>query len=390
MSGGADRQRLAILGSTGSIGRSALEVVRHHADRLVVTALAAYGHDLEQLEAQAREFRPRLVAVVDGAAADELRARLGGVTEVDAGEGALERAAAHAEVDRVVAAIVGAAGLRPVHAALAAGKDVALANKESFVVAGALLRAVARRSGAAIVPIDSEHAALHQALRCGESREVRRLVLTASGGPFLDRDPSSWGEIEPAEAVDHPKWEMGPKISVDSATLMNKGLELIEACRLFDLPGERIEIVIHPQSIVHSMVEYCDGSWIAQLAVNDMVLPIQYALAYPERWSNRFPRLEPAELGTLEFRPVPAHLRRAVELARGALAAGGSACAVLNAANEAAVNAFLDGRIGFPRILDVVGEVVAAHRPEEIDSLEQALEWDSWAHGCAEQALSAP
>ena len=390
MSRPAGRQRLAILGSTGSIGRSTLEVVRHHPDRLAVTVLAAFGRDLDQLAAQVAEFRPRLLAVADESAARALESRLRGAVEIAGGDEGLARAATHPEVDKVVAAIVGAAGLAPVHAALADGKDVALANKESLVVAGALLRDVARRSGATIVPIDSEHAALHQALRCGDRREVRRLVLTASGGPFLDRDPESWGEIEPADAVKHPKWDMGAKISVDSATLMNKGLELIEACRLFDLPSERIEVVVHPQSIVHSMVEYCDGSWIAQLAVHDMVVPIQYALAYPERWSNRFQRLEPAALGTLDFRPVPPQLAPAIDLARGALAAGGSACAVLNAANEAAVEAFLERRISFPRILGVVGEVVSAHRPEEIDSLERAVGWDMWARAHAEQALVAP
>ena len=372
------RQRLAILGSTGSIGRSTLEVVRHHADRLEVTALAAFGSDLERLAAQAAEFGPRRIAVADEAAAGELRGRLDPGIEVDGGAEALVRLAVDSEVDRVVAAIVGAAGLAPVHAALAAGKDVALANKESLVVAGSLLRQVADRSGAAILPIDSEHAALHQALRCGGRGEVRRLVLTASGGPFLDRDPETWSAIEPDDAVRHPTWDMGAKISVDSATLMNKGLELIEARHLFDLPSERIEIVVHPQSVVHSMVEFCDGSWIAQLAVHDMALPIQYALAYPERWSNRFRRLEPSELGTLEFRPVPAALGRAIELAQGVLEAGDSAAAVLNAANEAAVSAFLAGRIPFPRILALVSDAVEAHRAEPIASLDDALGWDAW------------
>ncbi len=382
-----DRQRLAVLGSTGSIGRSTLEVVRHHRDRLGVTALGAFGSDLELLAAQVAEFEPRLVALHDPAAARELSSRVGAGVEVIGGAEALSAAAVHPDVDRVVAAIVGAAGLAPVHAALAAGRDVALANKEALVVAGGLLRGAAAASGASILPIDSEHAALHQALRCGDAGEVRRLVLTASGGPFLERDAATWSGIEPAEAVRHPNWSMGAKISVDSATLMNKGLELIEAHHLFELPGDRIEVVVHPQSVIHSMVEYCDGSWIAQLAVNDMVLPIQYALAYPERWHNRFPRLEPAALGTLEFKGVPSQLARAVELARAALAAGGSAPAVLNAANEVAVCAFLAEKIPFPRIVELVDEVLDAHQPEAIESLEQALGWDRWARLRAEESL---
>ncbi len=381
------RQRLAVLGSTGSVGCSTLEVVRHHPDRLVVSALAAYGRDLGRLEAQVAEFSPRVVALADEEAAVSLRARTPDSVEVIGGEAALGRAACDPEVDRVVAAIVGAAGLAPVHAALEAGKDVALANKESLVVAGEVLQRVARRSGATILPIDSEHAALHQALRCGESREVRRLALTASGGPFLDREPASWGDIRPEDAVQHPNWSMGAKISVDSATLMNKGLELIEAHSLFGLPADRIEVVVHPQSIVHSMVEFRDGSWIAQLAAHDMTLPIQYALAYPDRWANSFERLEPTALGALEFRPVPARLGRAIDLARRALEAGGSAPAVLNGANEVAVHAFLAGRLSFPQILDVVESVLSSHRASEVSSLADALSWDERARELADSAL---
>ena len=381
-------QRLAVLGSTGSIGRSTLEVVRHHPERLRVTALGAFGSDVELLEAQIAEFAPSLVAITDPSAAAELGSRVGPAVEVVGGGDALVAAAAHPAVDRVVAAVVGAAGLKPVHGALAAGKDVALANKESLVVAGELLCSVARESGARLLPIDSEHAALHQALHCGGADEVRRLVLTASGGPFLDRDRVEWEHVGPDEAVRHPNWEMGAKISVDSATLMNKGLELIEACHLFELPGERIEVVIHPQSILHSMVEFCDGSWIAQLAANDMTLPIQYALAYPERWENRFPRLEPADLGALEFRRVPPELAPAVDLARAALAAGGSAPAVLNAANEAGVDAFLCERIRFPRIVELIDRVLASHEPQAIDSLEDALEWDAWGRRRAREILA--
>lgn len=380
-------QRLAVLGSTGSIGRSTLEVVRHHPDRLEVCALAAFGRDLDLLVAQVEEFRPRMLAVFDAAAAAELSTRIGSRVEIAVGDQGLRAAAAHSDVDKVVAAMVGAAGLLPVHAALAAGKDVALANKESLVVAGELLTALAERTGASILPIDSEHAAVHQALRCGRRGEVRRLVLTASGGPFLNLDLSEWAAIRPADALRHPNWEMGAKISVDSATLMNKGLELIEAHHLFGLPSDCLDVVVHPQSIIHSMVEFHDGSWIAQLGANDMVLPIQYALAHPERWDNRFPRLEPRELGALDFRGVPPALSGAIELALSALEAGGSAPAVLNAANEEAVSAFLEERIPFSRIVPLAGEVLEAHECEPLTSIEQALRWDAWSRGRAAEAL---
>jgi 1-deoxy-D-xylulose-5-phosphate reductoisomerase len=291
-------------------------------------------------------------------------------------------------VSRVLAAIVGAAGLPPVHAALAAGKGVALANKESLVVAGGLLTALAARTGARILPIDSEHVALHQALRAGSAEEVRRLVLTASGGPFLHRDEASWETIRPEEALRHPTWRMGAKITVDSATLMNKGLELIEASHLFGLPPEHIDVVVHPQSIVHSLVEYRDGSWIAQLARNEMVFPIQYALAYPERWENTFPRLDLAALGQLTFLALDDRRFPSVRMARQALAAGPSAPAVLNAANEVAVAAFLGGEVPFPAIFDTVAEVLDRHRPEPVADLDAALAWDAWGRREAEELLA--
>ena len=261
---------LVLLGSTGSIGRSTVEVVRHHPERLRVATLAAFGSDLDALEAQARELRPELVAVHDRERARELARRLPGL-EIAGGAEGVTAAATHPSVGRVVAAMVGAAGLAPAYAALDAGKDVALANKEALVVAGPVLTQLARERGARIVPIDSEHVALHQALRCGAASEVRRLVLTASGGPFRERELESWDRITPREALAHPTWSMGRKISIDSATLMNKGLELIEARHLFGVPPEAIDVVVHPQSQVHSLVEYADGSWIAQLSVNDMV-----------------------------------------------------------------------------------------------------------------------
>jgi 1-deoxy-D-xylulose-5-phosphate reductoisomerase len=381
-------QRLALLGATGSIGASAAEVVRHHPGRLSIAALAAHGRRVEELAALAREFGVARVAVFDEEALPALRALLPPGVEALGGMEGLLALATDPGVDRVVAAMVGAAGLEPVHAALAAGKDVALANKESLVVAGGLLTALAARTGARILPIDSEHVALHQALRAGTPEEVRRLVLTASGGPFLHRDEASWETIRPEEALRHPTWKMGAKITVDSATLMNKGLELIEASHLFGLPADRIDVVVHPQSIVHSLVEYRDGSWLAQLACNEMVFPIQYALAYPERWENTFPRLDLAALGQLTFLALDDRRFPSVRMARQALAAGPSAPAVLNAANEVAVAAFLGGEVPFPAIFDTVAEVLDRHRPEPVADLDAALAWDAWGRREAEEVLA--
>jgi 1-deoxy-D-xylulose-5-phosphate reductoisomerase len=379
---------IALLGSTGSIGKSALEVVRHHPDRLRVVALAAYGRDPDALAAQVLEVRPELVAVVSPEAADRLRGQLpSGVKLVEGAEGLVE-VATHPRAGRVVAAMVGAAGLSPAHAALAAGKDLALANKEALVVAGRLLTELARKHGARLLPVDSEHVALHQALRGGSANEVRRLVLTASGGPFLDRPVETWADITPQDALRHPTWTMGAKITIDSATLMNKGLELIEASHLFAVEPQRIGVVIHPQSLVHSFVEFHDGSVLAQLARNDMVFPIQYALAWPERWENRFERLRLEEMGALDFRPLDSTKFPAVDLARHALLAGESAPAALNAANEVAVEAFLAGRAAFTAIVETVERVLEAHHPVALSSLEDALGWDAWARQRAREILN--
>jgi len=379
---------VALLGSTGSIGKSALTVVRRHPGRLRVVALAAYGHDPELLEAQAREHRPDLLAVVDPQAGRALAARLPPGVRLEVGAAALESVATHPAADVVLSALVGAAGLRPTAAAVGAGKLVALANKESLVVAGRLLLRLAAERGATVVPVDSEHVALDQALRGGARGEVSRLVLTASGGPFLERPLQTWDAIRPEEALRHPTWSMGRKISVDSATLMNKGLELIEASYLFGVPSERVSVVVHPQSIVHSLVEFCDGSWLAQLAPNDMVFPIQYALSYPERWETPFARLAVEELGELRFQPLDPARFPAVGLARAALAAGESAPAVLNAANEVAVEAFLGREIPFTALLPVVEETLAAHTPCPLADLDAALVWDEWGRARARQALA--
>lgn len=382
------RRQVALLGSTGSVGTSALEVVRHHPDKLEIVGLAAFGRNIERLAVQVEEFRPRLVAVFDVASAQALRRLNGGTRIVGGAEGLLE-VATMPGVDLLLAAMVGAAGLPPVHAALEAGKDVALANKECLVVAGALLHDIARRQGARILPVDSEHVALHQSLRCGSAEEVERLMLTASGGPFRQRDLATWDQIEPEDALKHPTWQMGAKISVDSATLMNKGLELIEASHLFEIPAERIEVVVHPQSIVHSLVEFRDGSWIAQLSVNEMIFPIQYALAFPERWGNEFPRLEPESLGRLEFEPLDSERFPAVSLARQAMAMGPSAPAVLNAANEIAVHAFLERRLPFRRIVPTVAKVLESHEPSRVTTLEEALYWDRWGRERAQQSVDS-
>jgi 1-deoxy-D-xylulose-5-phosphate reductoisomerase len=383
-------QRLAILGSTGSIGRSVLEVVRQHPERLAVQALAAYGSHPEVLVEQIREFHPPQVAVVDPGCYRALEGEIPQSVELLAGANGLIEVATHPEVDRVVASMVGAAGLPPVYAALKAGKDVALANKESMVVAGRLLIEVARQSGAQILPIDSEHAALHQALRCGSKDEVKRLVLTASGGPFRTRDRATWGTIRSEEALRHPTWEMGAKISIDSATLMNKGLELIEACQLFSFPEDRIDVVIHPQSIVHSFVEYCDGSWIAQMAANDMVIPIQYALSFPERWGNGFEELKLTDIGRLDFESLDEEKFRSIALARQALGKADSGPAVLNAANEVAVEKFLRDEIGFVDIVSTVEKTLEMHEAVAIESLEEALDWDRWGREQAREILVRP
>jgi 1-deoxy-D-xylulose-5-phosphate reductoisomerase len=379
---------ISVLGATGSVGGSVLRVVRQHPDALRVVALAARGSDPEKVLRQVEELRPRLVGIVDEAAAREVARRAPPGVEVVPGEEGVLAAATHPDAQRVVAAMVGAVGLRPAWAAVAAGKDLALANKECLVVAGTLLTRLAAERGVHLLPVDSEHAALHQALRGGRGEEVARLVLTASGGPFWQRDAATFAVIAPAEALLHPTWKMGAKITVDSATLMNKGLELIEASHLFAIPPERIEVVVHPQSLVHAMVEFRDGTWLAQLSVNDMVFPVQYALTWPERWANEFPRLQPQEIGRLDFHAVDDGKFPTVALARQALASGDSAPAVLNGANEVAVGAFLRGEAPFPAIAGTVAAVLADHQPCAVVSLEDALAWDAWGRARAAELLA--
>lgn len=371
---------ISILGSTGSVGRNALEVVDAFPDQLEVVALAA-GANVELLAEQIRRYRPRLVSVRSAADAQRLRALINADVEIAHGP---EGACAVASFDRgntVIAAIVGAAGLPPVHAALRAGKRVGIANKEVLVAAGDLMTATAAEFGGEILPIDSEHSAVHQALRCGGMTEVERIILTASGGPFLNRELSTFAEITVEAALAHPTWKMGNKISIDSATMMNKGLEVIEAHHLFSLSVDKVDILIHPQSIVHSMVEYVDGSIMAQLSTTDMKLPIQYSMLYPERTAAPFARLDLAQIRHLDFLPLDVHRFPAIELAYEAARTGGSAPAVLNAANEIAVERFLSGELPFVSIVEVVRRVLDRHGPEvtAVDTLEEALHWDLWA-----------
>ena len=373
-------RRISILGSTGSIGRSTLGVVDAFPDELSVVGLAA-GANIELLAQQIDAYRPELVSVRNPDDAARLRSLVRHRVEIVCGVDGASAVAALGTADAVIAAIVGAAGIPPVYAALRAGKRVGIANKEVLVAAGDVMTRTAREHGGEILPVDSEHNAVHQALRCGLPREVQRIILTASGGPFLHRDLATFGDITIEAALNHPTWRMGSKISIDSATMMNKGLEVIEAHHLFSVPAERIDILIHPQSIVHSMVEYVDGSIIAQLSTTDMKFPVQYALLYPERVTAPFARLDLARIRTLDFLPVDTNRFPAVELAYEACRTGGSMPAVLNAANEIAVERFLAGELPFVSIVDIVSRVLERHagRVAPISAVEDALHWDAWA-----------
>jgi 1-deoxy-D-xylulose-5-phosphate reductoisomerase len=389
-------KRVAVLGSTGSIGVSTLDVLARHADRFVVVALAA-ASNRARLREQCLAFRPRVAVLQDeGEAAlleRELRAA-GCPTEVLAGPEALVAVASHADVDTVMAAIVGAAGLPSTLAAASSGKQVLVANKESLVVGGALLVDAARRGGAAIVPIDSEHNAIFQCLPATRAtgvapKGVRRILLTASGGPFLRATGEQMAHVTPNQACAHPRWRMGRKISVDSATLMNKGLELIEACVLFGMEPAAVSVVVHPQSIVHSMVEYVDGSILAQLGNPDMRTPIAHALGWPERIGSGVESLDLVAAARLDFE-APDDVRfPSLGLARAAAEAGGTAPAALNAANEVAVAAFLEGRLDFLGIPALIDRVMSSHRATPARELADVLEADRWARAVARERLAA-
>ena len=387
--------RVAVFGSTGSIGVSTLDVLGRHPERFAVAALAAATNH-ERLLEQCLRHRPPVAVMQDPAAAARLEAGLkaaGVPTRVHAGNDALVDIAGSGEVDAVMAAIVGAAGLPSTLAAARAGKRILIANKESLVVAGQLLVEAAHASGATLVPIDSEHNAIFQCmpatLRTGrQAAGVRRILLTASGGPFLRKTREQMAHATPDEACAHPRWRMGRKISVDSATLMNKGLELIEACVLFGMEPRGVEVVVHPQSIVHSLVEYVDGSILAQLGNPDMRTPIAHALGWPERIRSGVESLDLVAAARLDFEAPDPERFPALVVTRAAAAAGGSVPAVLNAANEVAVAAFLAGRLGFLGIVELIEAVVARHSGSGATALDDLLEADRWARETAESMLA--
>jgi 1-deoxy-D-xylulose-5-phosphate reductoisomerase len=383
------RKGIAVLGSTGSIGVNTLSVIASHPDQFAVLTLAAHSN-VDKLEVQVRRFRPRLAVLFDEEKANYLRDRLGDMdVEVDSGLDGLCHAAVYPDVDLVMSAVVGSIGLWPTLRAVQAGLDVALANKESLVMAGELIIRPDRRAWGRIIPVDSEPNAIFQVLQDQQRSALRRILLTASGGPFRDWSLEDMRSASVVEALKHPNWKMGPKITVDSATMMNKGLELIEAHRLFDVSVENLQIVVHPESIVHSMVEFHDGSVLAQLGIPDMRVPISYALAYPQRLPNTLPPLDLFSVQALHFYP-PDHerfpcLRLAIEAAR----CGGTMPAVLNAANEVAVQAFLDGSINFLAIPKVIETAMARHVSIPLDDVEVALEADRWAREYAATAVKA-
>jgi 1-deoxy-D-xylulose-5-phosphate reductoisomerase len=383
-------KRIAILGSTGSIGRSTLSVAEAYPDRFQIVALAA-GSNLEAAFEQARRWRPRVISMAAEADADALRTRLkkeghGGI-EVVHGPAGTVQVATHAEVDFVVSAIVGVAGLEATYEAVRAGKVVGLANKECLVAAGELITAEARRQGKPLLPIDSEHNAVHQCLRGGRMDEVERIWLTASGGPFLNTPPSEFPSITVEQALNHPTWKMGRRITIDSATLMNKGFEVIEACRLFHVPPGKVEVIVHPQSTIHSMVEFVDGSILAQFSVTDMRLPILYALTYPDRIASDM-RFAVSDLRHLDFCPPDLKKFPCLRLAYEAAEAGGAKTVALNAADEVAVAAFLEGSIGFNEIPRIIEDVLAATTSGALESIAKVLEADEEARRYAKQRVA--
>lgn len=378
--------RIALLGATGSIGSAALALAREHPDRLSFVSMAARRSDVALVRA-AREFGVGRIALDDTAAAARARAVFDG--DVLEGTSGMEALADDAEADIVVNALVGVAGLRPTLSALRAGKRLALANKESIVVAGELVTATAARHGGVIVPVDSEHGGLHQCLEGRAAEEVHRVLLTASGGPFLRHDPATTEDADPEDVLRHPTWSMGPRITVDSATLMNKGFEVIEARWLFGLAPAQLDVVIHPQSIVHAIVEFRDGSMVAQLSVPDMRLPLLYALTYPERWATALPRLDLAHVGSLHFEGPDPRRAPGLALARRALERGGTAPAVLNGADEEAVRLFLGRKIRFGDLTRLVGEVLDAHVPLPATTLEAVESADRWARSRLHEAAAS-
>jgi 1-deoxy-D-xylulose-5-phosphate reductoisomerase len=380
-------KKLSILGSTGSVGVNALEIVAQYPDKFQVVALAG-GGNTPKMEEQILRFSPELASVSDPELAKHLRGRLPRkTTRILSGMEGLMAVASHPEAEMVVSALVGSVGLMPTLAALGAHKTLALANKESLVMAGEILVRESGERGIRILPIDSEHSAIFQALAGHRQEDIKRIILTASGGPFLHTPLEELAHVTPQQALQHPQWRMGKKVTIDSASLMNKGLEVIEAHWLFGVPASKIEVHIHPQSIVHSMVEYIDGSVIAQMALPDMRGPIAYALSYPERLDLKLPALNLFEIRQLTFSPVDPQRFPALGLAYRALEEGGTMPAVLNAADEVAVEAFLQGRLGFRQISRLICETMDHHHPTEQRNLEDVLRAHAWAKQEAQQRI---
>jgi len=383
-------KRIAILGSTGSIGRSTMSVVENDPDRFQVSTLAA-GNNAELALEQAVRWKPRVVSLAKEQDAEAFRAKLrvAGLSEIEVVHGAAGtvRVATHPAVDFVVSAIVGVSGLEATYEAVRAGKTVGLANKECLVVAGELITAEARKQGKPLLPIDSEHNAVHQCLRGGRMHEVERIWLTASGGPFWKTPKSEFASITVQQALNHPTWKMGKRITIDSATLMNKGFEVIEACRLFNVPPERVQVVVHPQSTIHSLVEFVDGSLLAQISVTDMRLPILYALTYPERIPSEL-RFSISDLRHLDFSPPDVEKFPCLGLAYEAAVAGGAKTIALNAADEVAVAAFLEERIGFEDIPRIIEETMAATPAGHLESIQKVLTLDTEARLLATEIVN--
>ncbi len=399
------RKRVVILGATGSIGESALKVARDIPERMEIVGVAA-NSNAEKLAAAANETRAPFLCLVDETKMDILRRALAYKPQIFTGEEGLREIACLADVDMVLVAIVGTGGLRPALAAIEAGKDLAVASKEILVMAGEIVMREARDNNVHVLPVDSEHNAIFQCLESGrglgapkdrgaeaaptfQSSDLRRIILTASGGPFRETPRNQFDSITPEQALRHPTWNMGPKITIDSATLFNKGLETIEAHWLFGVEMDRVEVVIHPQSIVHSMVEFADGSTLAQLSYSNMCFPIQYAVTWPDRVPNTLPPLDFSKLSKLEFFPPRYSDFPALNIARRAGAIGGTLPAVMNAANEIAVAAFLDGRVRFPGIWQIVEEVMNRHTPVAHPDLDAILEADQWARAEARKCVKA-
>lgn len=379
-------KNITVLGSTGSIGRSTLDVISHNRESFRVVALTA-GRNIKLLESQIREFKPRVVAVADSRTAEALAKKVRKI-EILSGPDGISQVAAYSGSDFVISSIVGAAGLMPTISAIRAGKNVGLANKEALVMAGGIVMKAAARNKVRVIPVDSEHSAVFQCIGSHTPDQISRIILTASGGPFVNKTLKDLKDIKAQDALKHPNWSMGRKISIDSATLMNKGLEVIEACWLFNMPAGKVDVLVHPQSVVHSLVEFRDRSCLAQMSTPDMRGPISYALAYPSRLKDPIPGLRLDQVRTLTFSEPDHRTFPCLSYAYEAMREGGTMPCALNAANEVAVNAFLDGRIGFTRIPYLLKKTLDSHDVRPASALGAVLEADRWARETTEKNIT--